>query len=172
MEEDVWEILRHAPPSEYERIAFQHGITDLRGMLKRLKGIKRDEKKSTGEPPQPSREAREVCGCADARTHVHARTCARAHRKRAWCRDAQERREPRSPVLCGEGKSGRAQVGSLLHRKRNRPRYARDAIGRERSPGQPSSPAKVRPGGPFLPHPSALGRKGSLLKPARERGRK
>ncbi|XP_004437005.1 PREDICTED: myosin-binding protein C, cardiac-type [Ceratotherium simum simum] len=46
-EEDVWEILRQAPPSEYERIAFQHGITDLRGMLKRLKGMKRDEKKST-----------------------------------------------------------------------------------------------------------------------------
>ena len=48
----MWEILRQAPPSEYERIAFQHGVTDLRGMLKRLKGIKRDEKKSTGEPPQ------------------------------------------------------------------------------------------------------------------------
>ncbi|XP_042532526.1 myosin-binding protein C, cardiac-type [Dipodomys spectabilis] len=47
VEEDVWEILRHAPPSEYERIAFQHGVTDLRGMLKRLKGMKRDEKKST-----------------------------------------------------------------------------------------------------------------------------
>ncbi|KAB1272020.1 Myosin-binding protein C; cardiac-type [Camelus dromedarius] len=46
-EEDVWEILRRAPPSEYERIAFQYGVTDLRGMLKRLKGIKRDEKKST-----------------------------------------------------------------------------------------------------------------------------
>nr|XP_036872050.1 myosin-binding protein C, cardiac-type isoform X2 [Manis javanica] len=46
-EEDVWEILRQAAPSEYERIAFQHGVTDLRGMLKRLKGIKRDEKKST-----------------------------------------------------------------------------------------------------------------------------
>lgn len=47
-EEDVWEILRQAPPSEYERIAFQHGVTDLRGMLKRLKGMKHDEKKSTG----------------------------------------------------------------------------------------------------------------------------
>ncbi|KAM5226041.1 myosin-binding protein C, cardiac-type [Hipposideros larvatus] len=46
-EEDVWEILRQAPASEYERIAFQHGVTDLRGMLKRLKGMKRDEKKST-----------------------------------------------------------------------------------------------------------------------------
>lgn len=45
----MWEILRQASPSEYERIAFQHGITDLRGMLKRLKGMKRDEKKSTGE---------------------------------------------------------------------------------------------------------------------------
>uniref|UniRef100_A0A2K5Y157 Myosin-binding protein C, cardiac-type n=1 Tax=Mandrillus leucophaeus TaxID=9568 RepID=A0A2K5Y157_MANLE len=46
-EEDVWEILRRAPPSEYERIAFQYGVTDLRGMLKRLKGMRRDEKKST-----------------------------------------------------------------------------------------------------------------------------
>ncbi|KAL1786803.1 myosin-binding protein C, cardiac-type isoform X1 [Sigmodon hispidus] len=46
-EEDVWEILRQAPPSEYERIAFQHGVTDLRGMLKRLKGMKHEEKKST-----------------------------------------------------------------------------------------------------------------------------
>lgn len=49
-EEDVWEILRQAPPSEYERIAFQHGVTDLRGMLRRLKGMKQDERKSTGEP--------------------------------------------------------------------------------------------------------------------------
>ncbi|EPQ10523.1 Myosin-binding protein C, cardiac-type [Myotis brandtii] len=51
-EEDVWEILRQAPPSEYERIAFQHGVTDLRGMLKRLKGMKRDEKKSTEQKKQ------------------------------------------------------------------------------------------------------------------------
>uniref|UniRef100_G1KB38 Myosin-binding protein C, cardiac-type n=1 Tax=Anolis carolinensis TaxID=28377 RepID=G1KB38_ANOCA len=46
-EVDVWEILRNAPPSEYEKIAFQYGITDLRGMLKRLKRIKKEEKKST-----------------------------------------------------------------------------------------------------------------------------
>uniref|UniRef100_A0A8B9DG94 Myosin-binding protein C, cardiac-type n=1 Tax=Anser cygnoides TaxID=8845 RepID=A0A8B9DG94_ANSCY len=46
-EVDVWEILRKAPPSEYEKIAFQYGITDLRGMLKRLKRIKKEEKKST-----------------------------------------------------------------------------------------------------------------------------
>ncbi|XP_034047715.1 myosin-binding protein C, cardiac-type isoform X2 [Thalassophryne amazonica] len=43
---DVWEILRNAPPSEYEKIAFQHGITDLRGMLKRLKKMKKEEKKN------------------------------------------------------------------------------------------------------------------------------
>ncbi|KAG7275541.1 hypothetical protein CRUP_013445 [Coryphaenoides rupestris] len=43
---DVWEILQNAPVSEYERIAFQYGITDLRGMLKRLKKMKKEEKKS------------------------------------------------------------------------------------------------------------------------------
>ncbi|XP_054625849.1 myosin-binding protein C, cardiac-type [Dunckerocampus dactyliophorus] len=45
-EVDVWDILSHAPASEYEKIAFQHGITDLRGMLKRLKKMKKEEKKS------------------------------------------------------------------------------------------------------------------------------
>lgn len=44
---DVWEILKGAPPSEYEKIAFQYGITDLRGLLKRLKKMKKEEKKST-----------------------------------------------------------------------------------------------------------------------------
>ncbi|XP_068116780.1 myosin-binding protein C, cardiac-type [Hyperolius riggenbachi] len=43
---DVWEILKGAPPSEYEKIAFQYGITDLRGLLKRLKKMKKEEKKS------------------------------------------------------------------------------------------------------------------------------
>uniref|UniRef100_A0A1A8ARH0 Myosin-binding protein C, fast-type n=1 Tax=Nothobranchius furzeri TaxID=105023 RepID=A0A1A8ARH0_NOTFU len=43
---DVWNILSHARPSEYEKIAFQYGITDLRGMLKRLKKMKKEEKKS------------------------------------------------------------------------------------------------------------------------------
>uniref|UniRef100_A0A3Q2TLH8 Myosin binding protein C3 n=1 Tax=Fundulus heteroclitus TaxID=8078 RepID=A0A3Q2TLH8_FUNHE len=43
---DVWSILSHAPPSEYEKIAFQYGITDLRGLLKRLKKMKKEEKKS------------------------------------------------------------------------------------------------------------------------------
>lgn len=45
---DVWEILNHAPSSEYQKIAFQYGITDLRGMLKRLKKMKKEEKKSAG----------------------------------------------------------------------------------------------------------------------------
>lgn len=48
---DVWEILRKAPSSEYQKIAFQYGITDLRGMLKRLKKMKKDEKKSVGLCP-------------------------------------------------------------------------------------------------------------------------
>ncbi|XP_063470381.1 myosin-binding protein C, slow-type isoform X5 [Symphalangus syndactylus] len=43
---DVWELLKNAKPSEYEKIAFQYGITDLRGMLKRLKRMRREEKKS------------------------------------------------------------------------------------------------------------------------------
>lgn len=47
-EVDVWDILSHAPASEYEKIAFQYGITDLRGMLKRLKKMKKEEKKSAG----------------------------------------------------------------------------------------------------------------------------
>lgn len=45
---DVWSILSKAPPSAFEKIAFQYGITDLRGMLKRLKKMKKDEKKSEG----------------------------------------------------------------------------------------------------------------------------
>lgn len=45
---DVWEILRNAPASEYQKLAFQYGITDLRGMLKRLKKMKKEEKKSDG----------------------------------------------------------------------------------------------------------------------------
>ncbi|XP_068097309.1 myosin-binding protein C, fast-type-like isoform X2 [Hyperolius riggenbachi] len=43
---DVWEMLKNAKPSEYEKIAFQYGVTDLRGMLKRLKKAKVEIKKS------------------------------------------------------------------------------------------------------------------------------
>ncbi|XP_026088442.1 myosin-binding protein C, slow-type-like isoform X14 [Carassius auratus] len=45
-EVDVWEILKNARPDEYEKIAFMYGITDLRGLLKRLKKTKKEEKKS------------------------------------------------------------------------------------------------------------------------------
>lgn len=44
----MWELLKNANPSEYEKIAFQYGITDLRGMLKRLKRMRREVKKSAG----------------------------------------------------------------------------------------------------------------------------
>lgn len=115
----MWEILRQAPPSEYERIAFQHGITDLRGMLKRLKGMKREEKKSTGETPPRERRGRDER--LRRRARVHAR--ARAHGKRAASSVAQRRSGKESP---GEaplvwGKSGRAQAGTLPHRKRKGP---------------------------------------------------
>ncbi|MEQ2239921.1 hypothetical protein ILYODFUR_009563 [Ilyodon furcidens] len=43
---DVWELLKSAHPSEYEKIAFKYGITDLRGMLKRLKKMKEIQKPS------------------------------------------------------------------------------------------------------------------------------
>nr|XP_023672606.1 myosin-binding protein C, slow-type isoform X5 [Paramormyrops kingsleyae] len=45
-EVDVWEILKNARPDQYEKIAFMYGITDLRGLLKRLKKTKKEEKKS------------------------------------------------------------------------------------------------------------------------------
>lgn len=47
-EVDVWEILKNARPDEYEKIAFMYGITDLRGLLRRMKKIPKEEKKSEG----------------------------------------------------------------------------------------------------------------------------
>ncbi|MFT7798112.1 myosin-binding protein C, fast-type-like isoform X3 [Arapaima gigas] len=44
-EVDVWNILKNAKPCDYEKIAFKYGITDLRGMLKRLKKMKVEPKK-------------------------------------------------------------------------------------------------------------------------------
>ncbi|KAM9345858.1 myosin binding protein Ca [Symphorus nematophorus] len=46
-EVDVWEILKEAKPCDYEKIAFEYGITDLRGMLKRLKKMKKVEPKKS-----------------------------------------------------------------------------------------------------------------------------
>ncbi|CAL9682877.1 unnamed protein product [Knipowitschia caucasica] len=45
-EVDVWDILKNARPDEYEKIAFMYGITDLRGLLRRMKKIPKEEKKS------------------------------------------------------------------------------------------------------------------------------
>ncbi|XP_061124438.1 myosin-binding protein C, slow-type isoform X3 [Syngnathus typhle] len=45
-EVDVWEILKNARPDQYEKIAFTYGITDLRGLLRRMKKIPKVEKKS------------------------------------------------------------------------------------------------------------------------------
>lgn len=55
---DVWELLKNAHPSEYEKIAFQYGITDLRGMLKRLKKMKAEPKHSEGKLGQVRGEGR------------------------------------------------------------------------------------------------------------------
>ncbi|XP_060921586.1 myosin binding protein Ca isoform X2 [Labrus mixtus] len=46
-EVDVWEILKAAKPCDYEKIAFEYGITDLRGMLSRLKKMKKVEPKKS-----------------------------------------------------------------------------------------------------------------------------
>ncbi|XP_034075961.1 myosin binding protein Ca [Gymnodraco acuticeps] len=40
-EVDVWDILKEAKTCDYEKIAFEYGITDLRGMLSRLKKMKK-----------------------------------------------------------------------------------------------------------------------------------
>ncbi|XP_056262879.1 myosin binding protein Ca, partial [Pseudoliparis swirei] len=47
VEVDVWEILKDAKPCDYEKIAFEYGITDLRGLLKRLKKMKKVEPKKS-----------------------------------------------------------------------------------------------------------------------------
>ncbi|ROL28044.1 Myosin-binding protein C, fast-type, partial [Anabarilius grahami] len=44
---DVWDILKNAKPCDYEKIAFEYGITDLRGMLKRLKKMRKVEPKKS-----------------------------------------------------------------------------------------------------------------------------
>lgn len=41
-EEKVWEILLSADKKDYERICAEYGITDFRGMLKKLTEMKRE----------------------------------------------------------------------------------------------------------------------------------
>lgn len=42
LEEKVWEILLSADKKDYERICAEYGITDFRGMLKKLCEMKRE----------------------------------------------------------------------------------------------------------------------------------
>ncbi|GCC32137.1 hypothetical protein chiPu_0010597, partial [Chiloscyllium punctatum] len=47
-DEKVWEILMHADKKDYERICMEYGLTDFRGMLTKLKQMKKDrEEKQT-----------------------------------------------------------------------------------------------------------------------------
>lgn len=41
-EEKIWEILLSADKKDYERICAEYGITDFRGMLKKLSEIKKE----------------------------------------------------------------------------------------------------------------------------------
>ena len=45
---EIWNSLKNGNSREYEKIAFTYGITDLRGMLKRLNNTKKNNKKGTG----------------------------------------------------------------------------------------------------------------------------
>lgn len=75
----MWEILKAAKPCDYEKIAFEYGITDLRGMLKRLKKMKKVEpKKSEGEEPGSRFKGR---------VDVPGRACGRAVSAREMGRD-------------------------------------------------------------------------------------
>ena len=56
---DVWELLKTAHPSDYEKIAFKYGITDLRGMLKRLKKMRAEPKHTEGKSGKAGGERRQ-----------------------------------------------------------------------------------------------------------------
>lgn len=45
----VWNTLKTANPRDYEKISFNFGICDLRGMLKRLQNTKKNNKKGNSE---------------------------------------------------------------------------------------------------------------------------
>ncbi|XP_019713875.1 immunoglobulin-like and fibronectin type III domain-containing protein 1 isoform X1 [Hippocampus comes] len=48
-EEKVWEILMNADKKDYERICAEYGITNFRGMLKKLKQMKQEQDVDTAE---------------------------------------------------------------------------------------------------------------------------
>ncbi len=51
-EEKIWEILLSADKKDYEKICAEYGITDFRGMLKKLDEMKKEREQ----------EIAEVCG--------------------------------------------------------------------------------------------------------------
>lgn len=48
-EEKVWEILLSADKKDYEQICAEYGITDFRGMLKKLKEMKKEREEEIAE---------------------------------------------------------------------------------------------------------------------------
>ncbi len=48
-EEKVWEILLSADKKDYEQICMEYGITDFRGMLKKLSEMKREREEEIAE---------------------------------------------------------------------------------------------------------------------------
>lgn len=48
-EEKVWEILLSADKKDYERICAEYGITDFRGMLKKLTEMKKEREQEIAE---------------------------------------------------------------------------------------------------------------------------
>lgn len=48
-EEKVWEILLSAEKKDYERICTDYGITDFRGMLKKLNEMKKEREEEIAE---------------------------------------------------------------------------------------------------------------------------
>lgn len=48
-EEKVWEILLSADKKDYERICAEYGITDFRGMLKKLNEMKKEREEEIAE---------------------------------------------------------------------------------------------------------------------------
>lgn len=48
-DEKVWEILLSADKKDYERICYEYGITDFRGMLKKLSEMKKEREDEIAE---------------------------------------------------------------------------------------------------------------------------
>lgn len=48
-EEKVWEILLSADKKDYERICIEYGITNFRGMLKRLSEMRKEKEEEVAE---------------------------------------------------------------------------------------------------------------------------